>query len=156
MSDANPKGESPQTTDPQPHSDDDYEIKETADTTTGTEPERGGEPKRVALQFPEGRELGVYKHLRHRGDDETIVLLSAFGSGYQAIAYDINAEGDILDIEIIGHASDEGRAAGMCEYWLKQNPKGILGQADGDAPAVGGAGGGGGIKETITGLFGGD
>jgi len=115
-----------------------------------------GEPKRVALQFPADRELGVYKHLRHRGDDETIVLLSAFGSGYQAIAYDINAEGEVLDFDIIGHAPDEGRAAGMCEYWLDQNPKGILGQADGDAPAIGGDGGGGGALSGLKSMFGGD
>lgn len=153
MSDANPKGETPETTDPQADSDDDYQIEETADTSTATDAERGGEPKRVALQFPEGRELGVYKHLRHRGGDETVVLITAFGDGYQTLAYDISADGEILETEMVGSgfAPDEAHAISMCKYWLEQNPKGILGQADG-----GDGGEGGGALSGLTSMFGGD
>jgi len=156
MSDANPKGQPDETTDPEPSIDtdtDDYAIEDTADTSTATDAGRDAEPKRVALQFPAGREFGVYKHLRHRSDDQTIVFLGSFGDGYQAWAIDIDASGDILATEEIGHATDEGRAAGMCEYWLDANPKGILGES---ADPTSGGGGGGGALDALAGLFGGD
>ena len=160
MSDANPKGTTDEDTDAEPlwNDDDDttdddggYEIEDTADTSTATDPGRNAEPKRVELQFPGGREFGVYRHLRHRSDDQTIVFLGSFGGGYQAWAIDINAAGEILETEVIGHASDEGRAAGMCEYWLDANPKGILG--DSVDPT---GGGGGGALSNLKQMFGGN
>ena len=83
------------------------------------------EPRRVELDMP--AELGVYDRQRHRNGDETILILSAFGEGWQAIAFDSNAAGEILESEIVGHAPTEKRAVGMCEYWLQANPKGVLG-----------------------------
>lgn len=151
MNDANPKGSTDE------NGDVEYEITDTVDSDDDSG-SRGSEPRRVELQFPSGKEFGVYEHMRHRGDDETIVLLSSFGDGYQALAYDIDAAGQILDMEVIGHAADEGRAAGMCEYWLSANPKGILGDG-GDTPTptvdtdVGG--GGGGFMARLTNMFGG-
>lgn len=71
----------------------------------------------------------IYQTQRHRNGDETAVLLTAFGEGWQAIAVDVAGDGEILDLEIIGHAGDETRAVGMCEYWLEQHPDGVLGGA---------------------------
>lgn len=71
--------------------------------------------------------VGVYDLQRHRGGDETAVLLSKLGDGFQALAMDVAADGQVLEVEIIGEAQDDGRAASMCEYWLNQNPKGVLG-----------------------------
>jgi len=89
-------------------------------------PER--EPRRVELDMP--AELGVYDRQRHRNGDETLLILSAFGKGWQAIAFDVDAGGQILETEIVGSVPTERRAVGMCEYWLKANPNGVLGATE--------------------------
>ena len=107
----------------------------TAETSTEPEPDAGErnetydsdatEPRRVELDMAD--EIGVYHHQRHRGGDETVVLLSAFGEGYQILAIDVAADGALLEVETVGDAEAEDRAVGMAEYWCQQNPKGILG-----------------------------
>lgn len=67
---------------------------------------------------------------RYRNGDETAILLGSLGDGYQALAVEINASGEILATEEIGHAEDRQKAEGMCQYWRDQNPKGILGGAE--------------------------
>jgi len=67
---------------------------------------------------------------RYRNGDETAILLGSLGDGYQALAVESNASGEILATEEIGHAEDRQKAEGMCQYWRDQNPKGILGGAD--------------------------
>lgn len=69
---------------------------------------------------------------RHRNGDETAVLLLTFGGGYQAIALDVDAGGQLLEVETIGDSTDREKAVGMLEYWLEQNPKGVLGAPDDD------------------------
>lgn len=86
--------------------------------------------------------VGIYDHQRHRGGDETVILLCAFGDGYQAIAIDVDAGGQILATEEIGDAADDARAASQVEYWRDQNPKGILGGDPDD---------GGGLLDMLTG-----
>jgi hypothetical protein len=88
----------------------------------------------------------VFETQRHRNGDETAVLLTSFAGGWQALAIDIADDGSILDLEEIGTSDDRGRAVGMCEYWLQQNPDGILGSsADG-----------GGLGGQIRDMFGGN
>lgn len=77
-------------------------------------------------------QIELYDLQRHRNGDETAVLLLSFGSGYQAIALDVDAGGQLLEVERIGDSPDHEKAVGMVEYWLEQNPKGVLG-VDGDA-----------------------
>lgn len=89
-------------------------------------PER--EPRRVELDMP--AELGVYDRQRHRNGDETLLILSAFGKGWQAIAFDVDAGGQILETEIVGNVPTEKRAVGMCEYWMQANPNGVLGATE--------------------------
>lgn len=84
------------------------------------------EPRRVELEMP--GDLGAYHHQRHRGGDETIVLISAFGDGFQVFAMDVDVDGQLLAIEEIGDAETEDRAVGTAEFWCQQNPKGILGE----------------------------
>lgn len=80
--------------------------------------------------------IEVYDHQRHRNGDETALVLCEFGGGYQALAMDVDAGGQLLELEEIGDAQDRETAVGMCEYWLQQNPEGILG-ADPDADGGG-------------------
>ena len=77
----------------------------------------------------ENGDVALYDLQRHRNGDETAVLLCAFGNGYQALAFDVDAGGQLLEVEEIGDATDEATAVGMLEYWGKQNPDGILGGA---------------------------
>lgn len=83
--------------------------------------------------------IELYDHMRHRTNgDETIVILSSFGRGFQAIAFDIDKAGEILDVEEIGDAEDKQSAESMCEYWVQQHPKGILGGTEDDEDGGGG------------------
>lgn len=77
----------------------------------------------------ENGDVGLYDLQRHRNGDETAVLLCAFGNGYQALAFDVDAGGQLLEIEEIGDTPEQDKAVGMLEYWLDQNPDGILGGA---------------------------
>lgn len=95
----------------------------------------------VAIDMAE--RVGVYEEQRHRNGDVTVVLLMAFGDGYQALALDVDAGGQLLEVEEIGDAEDDARAASMVEYWLDANPDGVLG-----------GGGGGGVLDALG--FGGD
>jgi hypothetical protein len=74
-------------------------------------------------------QIGVYDLQRHRNGDETVILLASFGGGYQALAMDVDAGGQILELEEIGDAEDDARVASQVEYWLDQNPDGVLGSA---------------------------
>ena len=91
--------------------------------------------------------MELYHHQRHRNGDETAVLLCRFGNGYQALAFDVDAGGQLLEIDEIGDSPDREKAVGMCEYWLQQNPQGVLGGAPDD--------GGGGVLSKL-GFGGGD
>lgn len=74
--------------------------------------------------------IELYDHMLHRKNgDETGVLLCAFGDGYQAIAIDVAEDGELLEVEAIGHLTNEDyeKAEGIAEYWVQQNPTGILG-----------------------------
>lgn len=119
-------------------------------TETMSEPEPTTDEASGALRGPnEYDPVEVFDLNRHRiNGDETIVLLSSFGRGYQALAYDIDKAGEILDTEIIGDAEDRERAENMCQYWIDANPKGILGTEGDDEDSGGllaklGIGGGG-------------
>lgn len=90
--------------------------------------------------------IELYHLQRHRNGDVTAVLLMEFGSGNQAIAFDVDAGGQLLEVETIGDSPDREKAVGMVEYWLDQHPKGVLGPAEG---------GGGGILAKL-GLGGGE
>lgn len=84
-------------------------------------------------------EIDCYDRIRHRSNgDETLVILSAFTGGYQAYAVDVSHSGELLAIEEIGDAPDEGRAVGMCDYWLQNNPNGVLGGEDEQGGLFGG------------------
>lgn len=107
------------------------------------------EPRRVELELPD--ELGVYDSIRHRNGDETFLFLSSFGEGYQALAYDINAAGEILETEIVGHAKREERAVSMCEYWMQANDGGVLGATENPNAGSGGEN----IVDKIGAMFGG-
>jgi hypothetical protein len=116
-------------------------------------PDRGrGEPKRIELDAPEG--IGVYHRIRHRGGDQTLVLLLNSNGGWQALALDVGPDGETLATETIGHAESEDRATCVCEYWLQTNPGGILGESD-DAGLGGGSDGGLLSNFDLGGLFGG-
>lgn len=80
--------------------------------------------------------IGIYDEQRHRNGDVTVVLLAGFGDGWQALALDIDAGGQLLATEEIGAAEDDARAASMCEYWLDSNPDGVLGSSEGGATSV--------------------
>ncbi|MFW5956337.1 MAG: hypothetical protein ACOCQY_02925 [Halorhabdus sp.] len=73
----------------------------------------------------------LYHDQRHRNGDQTAVLLLSFGSGFQAIALDVDAGGQLLEVKEIGDSPDREKAVGMLEYWLQQNPEGILGGTPG-------------------------
>jgi len=89
--------------------------------------------------------MELYNLQRHRNGDETAVLLCSFGNGYQVIALDVDAGGQLLEVDQAGGTPDRDKAVGMAEYWLDHNPDGVLG--------AGGDGGDGGL---LSGLFGGD
>lgn len=121
-----------------------------ADSTSATSADGWNEPAPDSETHTieiEGDEVGLYDLQRHRGGDETAILLLSLADGYQALAIDVDAGGQVLEIEEIGDARDDGQAAGMIEYWRKQNPKGILGGDPDDAGLLsrlaGGFGGGG-------------
>ena len=76
--------------------------------------------------------IEVRDHQRHRNGDETIVLMLSLADGYQAIALEADAGGQLLETEEIGDAEDRETAIGMCQYWIQQNPKGILGESQDD------------------------
>ena len=86
--------------------------------------------------------LGVYNIQRHRNGDITVLQLSSFGDGYQILALEVNADGEILATEEVRDADDAQSAISACQYWLTQNPKGILGSVDDDE-------GGGGIMQSL-------
>jgi len=72
----------------------------------------------------------TYHTQRHRNGDETAVLLCPFAEGYQVLALDVDAGGQVLETETIGDSPDREKAVGMAEYWLDQNPEGIYGGGD--------------------------
>lgn len=72
-------------------------------------------------------DVGVYEYQRHRNGDVTVLLLCSFADGWQAFALDCASDGEVLESEIVGHATEHSRAVGMCEFWVQQNPDGILG-----------------------------
>lgn len=108
------------------------------------------------LTGPTNREydpIDLFEHIVHRTNgDETAVLLTSFGDGYQVIAIDVDVDGQLLATEEVGSIDDGDRqtAEGMAEYWVQQNPKGILGaSADEDT-------GGEGFLAKLAGMFGGE
>lgn len=113
-----PERDQPKTTEPM------SDTQPTTDETTGN----------GAMSGPnEYDPMEVYDRNVHRiNGDETIVILSSFARGYQAFALDVDKAGEILETEIIGDAEDRQRAESMCEYWVQQNPKGILGSGEDD------------------------
>lgn len=72
-------------------------------------------------------DVGVYEYQRHRNGDVTVLLLCSFADGWQALAFDVAEDGEVLETEVVGHATEHSRAIGMCEYWTQQHPKGLLG-----------------------------
>ena len=116
----------------------------TADSRDEQRPTEAERERPADQQRAQAREHGgpdaddlveIYDLNRHRvNGDETIVLLSAFGRGYQALAIDVDKAGEILATEEIGDADDRQRAESMCRYWVQQHPKGILGgdESEGD------------------------
>lgn len=85
--------------------------------------------------------LELYDLNRHRvNGDVTAVILSSLGRGFQAIAVDVDKAGEVLATEEIGDAADRESAESMCEYWVRQHPKGILGGEEGDGESGGGGG----------------
>jgi hypothetical protein len=95
----------------------------------------------------DGDPVELYHHQRHRNGDETAVLVTSFGEGYQALAFDVDAGGQLLEVEEIGHSPDEQKATGMVEYWLEQHPNGVWGGDGSD---------GGGLGAKLSAMFGGD
>lgn len=93
----------------------------------------------------DGDAVAVAELQRHRNGDETAVLLCDFGGGYQALALDVDAGGQILEVEEIGADPDRQTAEGMISYWTQQHPDGVLGAVEDDES--------GGL---LDGLFGGD
>jgi len=85
-------------------------------------------PHDETIQIDDGAEL--YDLLRHRNGDETAVLLLGFGGGWQVLALDVDAGGQLLDTELVGSNQDRSKAVGMAAYWTDQNPEGVLGGAD--------------------------
>lgn len=75
----------------------------------------------------ENEDIGIYDYQRHRNGDVTALLLCSFAGGWQAFAFDVDSAGEVLETEVVGSATEHSRAIGMCEYWLQQNPEGILG-----------------------------
>jgi len=76
--------------------------------------------------------LELYDLNRHRvNGDETAVILSSFGRGFQALAVDVDKAGEILAVEEIGDAETKQEIESMCNYWTKQHPKGVLGGEEG-------------------------
>lgn len=114
-------------------------MSETTDTddSTALEPyddPSPPEPAGGAMSGPnEYDPVEIFDHMRHRTNgDETIVLLTQFAKGYQAIAVDVDRAGALLETEVIGDCLDDRQTAeGMCKYWIDANPKGVLG-ASGD------------------------
>lgn len=117
-------------------SDSDTTELETYDEQTDIEPADEG------MRGPnEYDPMEIYDLNRHRvNGDETVVVLSSFGRGYQAYALDVDKAGEILEVEVIGDAEDRQRAESMCEFWVQQNPKGIMGASEGDDESGGGLG----------------
>lgn len=76
--------------------------------------------------------LGTYKVQRHRNGDRTVLQLSSFGDGYQILAFEVDAGGQLLATEEVNSAENFARATSICEYWIQQHPKGILGSTDDD------------------------
>lgn len=77
--------------------------------------------------------LEVYEYQRHRNGDETALLLSSFAEGWQVLAVDVDAGGQVLETEVVGDSPDREKAVGMAEYWLDQNPDGIFGGGEDEA-----------------------
>lgn len=75
----------------------------------------------------DNEDVGIYEYQRHRNGDVTVLLLCSFADGWQAFAFDVDSAGEVLETEIVGHATEHSRAIGMCEYWVQQHPDGILG-----------------------------
>lgn len=106
----------------------------------------GGTGALTGPQADEYDPITLYNLQRHRNGDETAVLVCTFGNGYQVLAFDVDAGGQLLDVETVGDTTDEDKAVGMAEYWLDQNPEGVLGAGaddDGGFLASLGLGGGG-------------
>lgn len=76
-------------------------------------------------------EVTVHERMRHRNGDETVVLVTAIADGYQALALDVDAGGQLLEVEIIGDSPEQSKAVGMASYWCDQNPEGVLGDDGG-------------------------
>jgi hypothetical protein len=76
---------------------------------------------------PDADPVELYHHQRHRNGDETAVLVTSFGDGFQVLAFDVDAGGQLLEVEEIGDTDDEQKATGMAEYWLEQHPNGVWG-----------------------------
>jgi len=89
---------------------------------------------------PEAVEIHALQ--RHRNGDVTAVLLCPFTDGYQALALDVDAGGQLLEVEEIGDAEDRETAVGMCKYWGDQHPDGVLGGGDGGGGLLDGVLGG--------------
>jgi len=96
--------------------------------TTDIDPSNVQEADEEELEGP----LGLYNLQRHRNGDVTAVLLLEFGGGYQALALDVDGGGQLLEVEEIGDSPERDKAVGMVEYWLDQNPEGILGPGEED------------------------
>jgi len=123
-----------------------YSAEDTAEPHT-PDANPGGSGAMTGPQDEAYDPLTLYDLQRHRNGDETALLVCAFGDGYQVIAFDVDAGGQLLEVETVGDTDDADKAVGMAEYWLEQNPEGVLGGAPAD--------GGGGVLEKL-GFGGGD
>lgn len=84
----------------------------------------------------------AYDRIEYRNGDATAVYLLDLNGAYQVLAVEVDREGDILETEAVGHAADREKAVGMAEYWIDNNPDGILGGDDGGLLGGGGILGG--------------
>lgn len=109
-------------------------MSDTSDTDTTDDESTDYETAREdsgAMRGPREHDpIELYEHMRHRvNGDETAVLVCSFGRGYQVLAIDVTADGELLAVEDVGsiETDDRAQAEGIAEYWIQQHPKGILG-----------------------------
>jgi hypothetical protein len=72
-------------------------------------------------------DLGTYRVQEHNNGETTVLQLSSYGDALQIIAFDVAADGELLETEQVGTAPTTEEAIATAEGWLANNPKGILG-----------------------------
>lgn len=106
--------------------------------TDGDEPPAAVDDIRGSIDLSDiwetgNEDIGIYERMAHKNGDETIVQLCSFGNGWQVLAIDVDRGGEVLEIETVGDTTEHERAIGMAEYWVQNNPDGVLAGAPDDA-----------------------